>query len=199
MSRPRLLLTGFGPFPGAPSNPTGAVVARVEAMAPRLDVEVIGHVFATRWEALDELAAVVAAARPDAILHLGLARRAREIRVERLARRFAAPWAVDAAGAYPPAGLLGDGGPFRRPVRLPVERLAARISAAGVPAVVSEDAGAYLCNALLRRSLAIGDEPTGLVHLPRVGAHLVDGSRATLPGLARAVAVAVGVMFARKA
>ena len=35
MKRPRLLVTGFGPFPGMPDNPTAEIVAFLERGARR--------------------------------------------------------------------------------------------------------------------------------------------------------------------
>ena len=43
----RILITGFGPFPGAPYNPTQPLVARLLRLRrPALDdVELSGHIF----------------------------------------------------------------------------------------------------------------------------------------------------------
>lgn len=47
MSGLRILITGFGPFPGAPYNPTQALVARLLRLRrPALaDVELASHIF----------------------------------------------------------------------------------------------------------------------------------------------------------
>lgn len=80
-----VLLTGFGPFPGARFNPSGPLahgLARIRRPA-FADVRLIGHVFATRYRAVDdELPALVVRHKPDAVLMFGLATRARHVRIE---------------------------------------------------------------------------------------------------------------------
>ena len=51
----RLLITGFGPFPGAPFNPTQPLVARLLRLRrPALgDVELIGHIFHVTYTTVD--------------------------------------------------------------------------------------------------------------------------------------------------
>ena len=59
-----ILVTGFGPFPGAPFNPTGPLVQRLARVRrPALaDVTIVPHVFATSYAAVDrELPALIAA------------------------------------------------------------------------------------------------------------------------------------------
>lgn len=194
---PRLLLTGFGPFPGAPRNPTAEVVARLasDAAMRRLGVEIVPHVFDTTWGALDALPDLVAAARPDAVLHLGLKRRARAITVEAFGRNRVLRAAVDAAGVAAASTMLDPAGPPRRAATLPVGRIGARIAALGLPVEISRDAGRYLCNALLYRSLGLGGRPTGFLHLPPtrdlVG---LARSRFTLPDLVDATAAAIAAI-----
>ena len=68
-SHPRLLLTGFGPFPGAPDNPTGPLI---EALARRLRKDgfrVSTHVFETTYADVDrELSPLLRRVKPDALL-----------------------------------------------------------------------------------------------------------------------------------
>ena len=47
-----ILLAGFGAFPGAPVNPTTALVARLARAARRRGLRCIPHVFATRYAAV---------------------------------------------------------------------------------------------------------------------------------------------------
>ena len=74
----RILVTGFGPFPGAPFNPTQPLVARlVRLRRPALgDVELSGHIFPVTYTAVDrELPELLASRRPHALLMFGLASR----------------------------------------------------------------------------------------------------------------------------
>ena len=67
MSRLRLLITGFGPFPGAPYNPTQPLVARLTRLRrPALaDVELSSHIFPVTYRAVDqELPKLLATLRP---------------------------------------------------------------------------------------------------------------------------------------
>src|SRR5450759_2908487 len=84
-----ILVTGFGPFPGAPFNPTGPLVKRLTRLRrPALaDVTLVPHVFPTSYASLDrELPALLRKHRPDALLMFGLAPRARTLRIETRAR-----------------------------------------------------------------------------------------------------------------
>ena len=56
MSRLRILITGFGPFPGAPYNPTQPLVARLMRLRrPALaDVELSSHIFPVTYRAVDQ-------------------------------------------------------------------------------------------------------------------------------------------------
>ena len=78
--RVRILLTGFGRFPGAPANPSAAIVAAIaHAGRRRLDrcgIELVAAVLPVDFDEIgEELARHLAAAEPDAVLHLGLAGR----------------------------------------------------------------------------------------------------------------------------
>ena len=201
--RPRLLLTGFGPFPGAPRNPTAEVVARLaeRGVGERLGVDITAHVFSTTWEALDDLAGLLAEARPDIVLHLGLKRRATAIAVEAFGRNRVSMAAVDAAGRRPLATTLDADAPPRLASTVPARRIAARIAGLGLPVEISADAGRYLCNGLLWRSLRLsGGRPTGFLHLPPTREIAVRaGGVFTLEALTRATAAAIGVIAGRDA
>ena len=90
----RILLTGFGPFPGAPHNPTQPLVARLAQLRrPALDDVALGsHIFPVTYAAVDrQLPDVLAKQKPDALLMFGLAARTPYLRIETRARN---------AGAY---------------------------------------------------------------------------------------------------
>lgn len=144
-ARTGVLVTGFGPFPGVPVNPSEAIIARLAAPA---GVRLVRHRLETAWEAVDALAAMVSGVQ--VAVHVGVAPGARRLRIETVAVDAPAP-APDVRGALPPP----------RPAEATVRRgravaspLAAAARRTGVPAGVSGDAGRYLCNALYGASLA---------------------------------------------
>ena len=117
-----LLLTGFGPFPGAPSNPSRALVERLaRTRRPAFsDVRIASHVFATRYAAIDrDFASLIAAHDPDIILMFGLAARTRHIRIETWARNLMS-FFPHAGGFVPATRTIAGGRDHRRlPPSLP--------------------------------------------------------------------------------
>src|SRR5947207_13505409 len=85
----RILITGFGPFPGAPFNPTQPLVARLLRLRrPAFaDIELSGHIFPVTYKAVDgELPQIVAEHRPHGLLMFGVANREPYVRIETRAR-----------------------------------------------------------------------------------------------------------------
>jgi pyroglutamyl-peptidase len=165
---PTILITGFGPFPGAPTNPTMRLarhiggVRRVAFAGLRREVRLLP----TTWAMLDGVPALVRDVRPDAVLMFGLAGRRRRITPEARALNRASPLRVDAEGAPPPAQAMARGAGFARNGSISAGRMAAALRREGLPAAVSRDAGDYLCNGLFWRMLETG-VPCIFVHVPR--------------------------------
>jgi pyroglutamyl-peptidase len=170
-----LLITGFGPFPGAPENPSGLLARRLARLRrPAFaDVRRIAHVFPTSYAAVArELPALLTRQRPDALLMFGLAPRTRHLRIETRAHNRASALFPDAERRKPSALRLAANGPDFLPVRAPVSRLVQAARAAGTRAALSRDAGRYLCNALLWRALetetrAGRPRVAAFIHIPR--------------------------------
>jgi pyroglutamyl-peptidase len=183
-----ILLTGFGPFPGAPFNPTGPLV---EALARRRmpglrHVRRVAHVFATSYQAVDrELPALIARERPDALIMFGLAARRRLISIETQARNTLTPAVPDAGGQLPGASLIVPGGRAALALPVPAQRLVAAVRATGIPAVLSGDAGNYLCNYLCWRAGEAAERDgiprlVAFVHVPN--AHIRNARRRDAAG-----------------
>ncbi len=168
-----LLVTGFGPYPGAPFNPTGALARRVARL--RRNANIVAHVFPTTYAAVDrDLPLLVARHRPDALLMFGLAPRAKAIRIETTARNVAA-LAPDASGAYPRMRSIVQRAPFTRAMPAPSQRLLAAVRSARFPATLSRDAGRYLCNYISWRAAELVEAPGGprlaiFIHVPPLAA-----------------------------
>lgn len=165
----RLLVTGFGPFPGMPRNPSAALARNLAAL-PRLRLALGAApdllVLPTRYAAIPALLEPALARRPAAILMLGVAGRATRPRIEVRARNRASRLFPDASGRRAADPRLDPHGPPERRSAAVATALAA-LRRSGVPAMRSQDAGRYLCNAAYYRALAEGC-PVLFVHIPPV-------------------------------
>jgi pyroglutamyl-peptidase len=169
----RILITGFGPFPGAPYNPTQPLVARLLRLRrPALaHVELSGHIFPVTYNAVDrQLPDLLALRRPHALLMFGLATRTPYVRIETRARNAVTTLWPDADHTRIRKGSIADGadammfGPH-------TAKLLRAARNAGIDARASRDAGSYLCNYLSWRAIEAMCHDTGpriaaFVHVP---------------------------------
>ena len=168
--RLRILVTGFGPFPGAPDNPTGPLV-RALARKPLPGVTVKAHVFATRYKTVDRaLPRLLKTFKPDALIMFGLAARSRAIRVETLARNRISAF-PDAAGFTRGPCAIDATSHRTLDVRAPAAQLLHALKQTDLPARLSRNAGDYLCNYTLWHATRAASEPGGLelsafIHVP---------------------------------
>jgi pyroglutamyl-peptidase len=170
-----VLVTGFGPFPGAPLNPTGALVrALVKLRRPALaDIRLVPHVFETSYRAVDrDLPHLIRKVQPDAVLMFGLSGKASCLRVETRARNAVSALIRDVDGKVISTGIV-PGGRDALPFNVPAARLATAARKARAMAVTSRDAGRYLCNYLSWRALEATAQPQGpvfaaFIHVPAV-------------------------------
>ncbi len=167
-----ILVTGFGPFPGAPFNPTGPLVKQL-ARLRRRGVKIVPYVFETSYAAVDhDLPKLIARHKPDALLMFGLATRARKLRIETRAQNALA-LLPDAAGKTPRHTTIAAGKPAAMALPAPAQILLAAVRKTGVPARRSRDAGHYLCNYLCWRATEAAAKKNGpcltaFVHVPLV-------------------------------
>jgi len=177
----RILITGFGPFPGAPYNPTQPLVARLLRLRrPAFsDVELSGHIFPVTYRAVDrELPEVLKKHRPQALLMFGLASRTPYVRIETRARNAVTTLWPDADHTRVRKGSIAGGadavtfGPH-------TAKLLRAADGTGVDARASRDAGSYLCNYLSWRAIEAtcgdaGPRLAAFVHVPPLAR---DGTR----------------------
>jgi pyroglutamyl-peptidase len=166
-----ILVTGFGPFPGAPVNPTGPLVKALARLVISRGVRIVPHIFATSYAAVDrELPALLRRYRPDAVLMFGLAAKTPHLRIETLARNTLSAL-PDAAGVVAMARSIAPGRERARPLPTPSRQLFAAVRRARVKAAVSKDAGDYLCNYLCWRASQALRKPgspriAAFIHVP---------------------------------
>jgi pyroglutamyl-peptidase len=171
----RILVTGFGPFPGAPFNPTMPLVKRLTQLRrPALDgVALTGHIFQVTYQTVDrELPELIAQLRPQALLMFGLASRTAHLRIETRARNIVTAHLPDADGNRPQQTSIVRGADAASFGPHTVNLLHAAL-ATGIDARLSRDAGAYLCNYLSWRAIEATRGPDGpalasFIHVPLI-------------------------------
>jgi pyroglutamyl-peptidase len=171
----RILITGFGQFPGAPFNPTIPLVARLLRLRrPAFsEVEFTGHIFPVTYTAVDrELPRLLAQHRPHALLMFGLATRTPYVRIETRARNAVTMLWPDADHASVRKGSIASDADARMFGPHTAKLLRAALGT-GIDARASRDAGSYLCNYLSWHAIeAVGADNgprlAAFVHVPPI-------------------------------
>ncbi|KLU53065.1 peptidase C15 [Paenibacillus sp. VT-400] len=170
----KILISGFEPFGGDAVNPTGALM---EALANEVieGAELKTVLLPVNFdECADLLIAEMEAYRPDVVIACGLAKGRTSITPERIAvnvKDIPPGSYADNQGQRPVDEPIVDGSPDGLFATLPIRAMVKDMSAAGIPATVSNTAGTYICNNTMYRVLdhiRIGHLPirAGFVHFP---------------------------------
>lgn len=147
-NRIRILVTGFGPYPGTPENPSEHLVrALAERNArPPAGTSLTTHILPTSWTEVARLMpAMLAEEQPDVAIHFGHAAKARGFRLEEVARNRTAAMA-DVDGRLPARTLIAAQGPRLLRTDVPLDTLQLRLRALALSTELSQNAGNYLCN-----------------------------------------------------
>lgn len=163
-----ILVTGFGPFPRVRINPTTALSLAVARRLVQAGWAAQALVLPTSYSGgLPLLRAELTRLKPRAVLMLGVAARARFIRVELFARGSASQLHPDASGSAPGRPMATPKLP-RRTTASPRSALAS-LRRAGLRTRFSVSAGRYLCDssyALVLEEMASAGVPVLFVHVP---------------------------------
>lgn len=177
----KLLLTGFEPFGQESVNPSWEAVKAfpdmvegVEVVKVRLPVTFKGAAVMLE-QAVDEF-------RPDVVLSVGLGGGRSEVNIERVAINMADSKKPDNEGYRPEEMPVRAEAPDAYFSNLPVKRLVEALHTAGIPAVVSNSAGAYVCNSVFYTALHLvhnkyPDMRVGFVHIPYLPCQVVEKSK----------------------
>ena len=170
---PCALITGFGPFPRVARNPSQLLVERLRHLWPeslaglRLERRVLPTDYAASGALIAEW---LSALRPALWLGIGVGRgTAPVLRLETTARNWCSD-RPDVAGIARPGALMAEG-PATYSAILPLAAVHAALEGNGHRAVLSDDAGAYVCNAVFYgacHTVAAARLPTlcGFLHIP---------------------------------
>lgn len=162
----KILFTGFEPFDGGSSNPSYECLRGLPPMADGVEFVTMELPVSFR-RAPERLLERMKAERPDAVICLGLAANREKLSLEKVGLNYAHARIPDNDGMQPRDLLLDPAGPAAYFSTLPVVPLAEMLNRESIPAEISLTAGAYVCNCLLYRLLAVaGTMPAGFIHVP---------------------------------
>ncbi|MBD8013550.1 MULTISPECIES: pyroglutamyl-peptidase I [Planococcus] len=166
----KLLLTGFEPFLDFTVNPTMKIVEELDGELIG-GYEIIGKIMPVDFSASGEmLLDFIAEENPDAVISLGLAAGRYKITPERIAINVK-DGAADNEGNKPVDEPIREEGEPAYLSALPIRKMVDSLLANGLPATISNTAGAYLCNNVMYEGLHYAkttkpEMKTGFIHIP---------------------------------
>jgi pyroglutamyl-peptidase len=169
MKKPRILITGFGPFPGMADNPSARIVAHLRAHFPgTFHTRILPTEYRQAPRAFANACKMI---RPDIAICLGVAASTKSIRIEQIARNDLRSEWRDAKGERPEGGKVNEAGPECYSTLLPVMDIIKALDDAEIEWSISNNAGGYVCNALfyhaVHGSFTTGMPKTvGFIHVP---------------------------------
>lgn len=187
-----ILLTAFTPFQGVAVNPSQLILERI------IQPDVFTHLLPTEYDKSSAiLTRLIDELKPQAVICLGVAQTREAINLERIALN------VDDASKPDNAGSLRQGlpiiadAPLAYASTLPLEAMQTAIKAHGIPAVISNHAGAFVCNHVFytaRHALETSGAkvPCGFIHVPAILE--ADGKGLPLEQMVEAVEVCLEVV-----
>ena len=165
-----VLVTGFDPFGGSPTNPSWHAVHALHGR------EIAGHrivgaelptVFGRALQRLEQL---LEEYRPGLVICTGQAGGRAAISLERVAINVDDARIPDNAGAQPIDRPVVPGAPAAYFSTLPIKAMLAALHAHGLPAEISNSAGTYVCNhiayAMLHLAARRRGTRAGFIHIP---------------------------------
>lgn len=165
----KLLLTGFGPFPGVAVNPTMPIVSELDGQKIG-GYEIVGRILPVVFsEVKGALEQAIEDVQPHMIVSLGVAAGRFEITPERIAVNIASSSKPDNEGHIAKEEPIDVNGPHSYMTRLPIENIVEALKAANYPASISNSAGTYVCNTVMYESLRYAEAqqiPVGFIHIP---------------------------------
>ena len=173
----KILVTGFDPFGGEPTNPAIESVKRIDdniegAEIIKLEIPTVFH------KAADVVEAKIKEVKPDVVLSIGQAGGRYGIAVERVAINQDDARIEDNEGNQPiDVAIREDGAPAYFST-LPIKAMVEEIKKENLPANVSNTAGTFVCNHIMYQDLYLaekyGNIKAGFIHVPFLTEQVVD-------------------------
>lgn len=173
----KILVTGFDPFGGEPTNPAIESVKRIDdniegAEIIKLEIPTVFH------KAADVVEEKIKEVKPDVVLSIGQAGGRYGIAVERVAINQDDARIEDNEGKQPiDVAIREDGAPAYFST-LPIKAMVEEIKKENLPASVSNTAGTFVCNHIMYQDLYLaekyGNIKAGFIHVPFLTEQVVD-------------------------
>ena len=164
----KLLITGFDPFGGAAINPAWEAVKLLPDSIGKYQVKKL-QIPTIFGEAAQKVLDAAETYQPNVILCIGQAGGRGAVTPERIAVNIRDAKISDNGGNQPVGQYVAEDGPAAYFATVPVKEMADAIVAAGLPGIVSNSAGAFVCNDtlyLLLHHFADTDTRVGFIHVP---------------------------------
>ena len=174
----KILVTGFDPFGGEPTNPSWEAVRRLPDEVEGATVIKI-EIPTVFGRSADVVRAAILEHDPDVILSVGQAGGRYSVNPERVAINVDDGRIPDNDGHQPIDEPIREDGEPAYFSSLPVKAMATAMREAGVPAGVSNTAGTYVCNHVMYSVLYLIDREFpgkrgGFVHVPYLPQQVID-------------------------
>src|SRR5437763_10915649 len=202
----KALVTGFEPFGGEAVNPALEAVQRLPARLAALEIATaaLPAVFGRSLDALED---AIVAADPDIVLCVGQAGGRTALSLERVAINIDDARIADNAGQQPIDHPVVAGGPSAYFATLPIKAAAAALREAGLPAIVSNTAGTFVCNHVFYGLMHLAatrrlDLRGGFLHVPFLPSQAArqDGAPSmALEDIVRGIQIVLTVAASRSA
>lgn len=196
-----LLLTGFEPFLKYPINPTKEIVEDLHGKKIG-DYKIHSVVLPVTFKSAGhELLKHIEKLQPNGIVSLGLAGGRPQLTLERIAININ-DGPVDNDGHQPIDEEIIAGGPDGYFSTLPIRKMVNQLNKEGLPAKISNTAGAYVCNHVMYNALHYASQqqtqiPAGFIHLP--SSHELSIKQGNIPSwsmedLKKGISICLGVL-----
>ncbi|WP_262122615.1 pyroglutamyl-peptidase I [Anaerococcus sp. Marseille-Q5996] len=173
----KILVTGFDPFGGEPTNPAIESVKRIDdniegAEIIKLEIPTVFH------KAADVVEEKIKEVKPDVVLSIGQAGGRYGITVERVAINQDDARIEDNEGKQPIDVVIREDGAPAYFSTLPIKAMVEEIKKENLPASVSNTAGTFVCNHIMYQDLYLaekyGNIKAGFIHVPFLTEQVVD-------------------------
>ncbi len=168
----RALVTGFDPFGGDKVNPSSLAVGRLKDRVGAVTIAT-AELPTSYANSAQVLKAAIDRTRPEIVLCVGQAGGRTDLCLERVGINVQDARIPDNDSRQPIDAPVVEGGPAAYFSNLPIKACVAEMRKAGLPAIVSNTAGTFVCNHILYSLMDIiakepGNIRGGFLHIPYV-------------------------------